>query len=99
MHELALARAVVATAERHAGGHRVTSISLRIGALRQVGADPLELYVGLVGRGTICDGAELRIERVPAMLTCCTEWEAPGFRCPVCGEAGTVVSGEEFDID
>jgi hydrogenase nickel incorporation protein HypA/HybF len=77
----------------------VTVIALRVGALRQVVAGSLELYVELVGRGTVCEGARLEIEHVPALLRCCGEWEAPPFRCPDCGSAGTVVAGEEFEVE
>ena len=71
MHELSLASAIVDTVERHAGGRPVRVIALRIGALRQVVPDSLELYVELVGRGTVCEGARLELELVPARLRCC----------------------------
>jgi hydrogenase nickel incorporation protein HypA/HybF len=100
VHELSLASAIVDTVERHADGRSVSVITMRVGALRQVVPDSLELYVDLVGRGTICDGARLDVEVVPARLSCCgTEWEPPSFRCPSCGGGGTVVSGDEFLVE
>ena len=99
MHELALASAVVNTVERHAEGRGVRAITLRVGALRQVVAGSLELYVELVGRGTVCDGARLELEFVPARLRCCGEWEPPPFRCASCGGAGEVVAGNEFLVE
>jgi hydrogenase nickel incorporation protein HypA/HybF len=100
VHELSLAGAIVDTVERHAGGRRVSLISLRVGALRQVVPDSLEFYVELVGRETVCDGARLEVELVPARLACCGgEWEPPSFRCPECGGRGTVVSGDEFMVE
>jgi hydrogenase nickel incorporation protein HypA/HybF len=100
MHELSLARAIVDAAERHAEGRPVRAIALRVGALRQVAPDPLALYLGHVARGTLCEGAELRLERVPARLACCgAEWEPPGFRCPTCGGGGEVVAGDEFLVE
>jgi hydrogenase nickel incorporation protein HypA/HybF len=90
----------VDTAVRHAEGRRVTVIALRIGALRQVVPDSLELYVELVSRGTVCEGARLDVEHVPARLRCCgEEWEPPGFRCPTCGGGGEVVAGDEFLVE
>jgi hydrogenase nickel incorporation protein HypA/HybF len=100
MHELSLASAIVDTVERHAEGRPVSVITMRVGALRQVVPDSLELYVDLVGRGTVCDGARLEVEFVPARLACCGgEWAPPSFRCPNCGGGGTVVSGDEFLVE
>ena len=88
------------TVERHAGGRRVSVISLRVGALRQVVPDSLELYVEMVGRGTVCEGARLDLDLVPARLRCCgAEWEPPSFRCPPCGGGGEVVAGDEFLVE
>jgi hydrogenase nickel incorporation protein HypA/HybF len=100
VHELSLASAVVDTVERHAGGRPVAAIEMRIGALRQVVPESLELYVEIVGRGTVCEGAQLEVELVPARLACCGgEWEPPSFRCPSCGGGGTIVAGDEFLVE
>lgn len=100
MHELSLASAIVDTVERHAGGERVSVITLRVGALRQVVPESLELYVDIVGRGTVCEGARLDVELVPARLACCgVEWEPPSFRCPSCAGGGEVISGDEFLVE
>jgi hydrogenase nickel incorporation protein HypA/HybF len=104
VHELSLAGAIIDTVERHAAGRRVTVVYLRVGHLRQVVPSSLEFYFEHVARGTVCDGARLELELVPAALRCgCgQEWtlEDPVFRCPACGQAGAeVVSGEEFLVD
>jgi hydrogenase nickel incorporation protein HypA/HybF len=100
VHELSLASAIVDTVERHADGRPVSVITMRIGALRQVVPESLELYVEIVGRGTVCEGAHLEYEVVPARLACCGgEWEPPSFRCLSCGGGGTVVSGDEFMVE
>jgi hydrogenase nickel incorporation protein HypA/HybF len=100
VHELSLASAIIDTVERHAGGRPVTVIAMRVGALRQVVPESLELYVDIVGRGTVCEGARLELDLVPARLSCCGgEWEPPSFRCPRCGGAGDVVSGDEFLVE
>ena len=64
----------------------------------------LAFYFELVARGTVCEGARLEQELVPARLRCrCGhEWELDGidFRCAACGAADvTVVSGEEFLVE
>jgi hydrogenase nickel incorporation protein HypA/HybF len=100
LHELSLASAVVDTVERHADGRPVRAIALRVGALRQVVPESLEFYLGVVGRDTVCERAELQLEVVPARLACCgEEWQPPSFRCPRCGGAGEVTAGDEFLVD
>ncbi len=105
MHELSLSGAIVNTVVKHAEGRRVSVVSLRIGRLRQVVPDTLEFYFGFVADGTVCAGARLEQEIVPAVLRCeaCDDdWEIgfPVFRCPSCGGAEVeVVSGEEFEVE
>ena len=105
MHELSIASAIVATAEKHAQGSPVSVVTVRAGGLRQVVPDSLEFYWDIVTRGTVCEGARLDLEIVPAALACnaCShEWalETPVFRCPVCGETEVaVVSGEELQVE
>jgi hydrogenase nickel incorporation protein HypA/HybF len=105
VHELALASAVVEAVVRHAEGRRVTVVSMRIGALRQVVPESLEFCFGIVARESVCEGARLDYEVVPAALSCrdCgSEWklERPPFTCPSCN-SGVVkaVAGEEFLIE
>jgi hydrogenase nickel incorporation protein HypA/HybF len=108
MHELSLASAIVNTVAKHADGRKVSLVSLRVGRLRQVVLPTLEFYFEIVGRDSVCEGARLEIEDVPARLRCggCEQsWEieVPAFVCPRCGvgEAGAieVVSGEEFEVE
>ena len=105
MHEFSIASAVVDTAVRHAAGRRVTVVSVRAGRLRQVVADSLVFAFGLVSRETVCDGARLEYEEVPARLRCeaCdAEWEIemPVFRCPACGTGDVeVLTGEELEVE
>jgi hydrogenase nickel incorporation protein HypA/HybF len=105
MHELSLSSAVVNTAVKHAGGHRVELVSLRIGRLRQVVPETLEFYFDFVARDTVCDGARLEYEIIDARLRCkpcATEWgiEIPAFRCPTCGGSDVeVASGNEFEVE
>ena len=104
MHELSLAGAIVDTIERHAAGRRVTAVYLRVGHLRQVVPSSLAFYFEHVARGTLCEGARLEQELVPAVLRCGSghEWrlEELAFRCPVCaGPSTEVVSGEEFMVE
>jgi hydrogenase nickel incorporation protein HypA/HybF len=88
MHELSLAAAVIDTAERHAGGRRVTRVRLRLGELRQVVPDSLAFYFEHVARGTLCEGAVLEHEVVSARLGCATcgaTWDLDSVHAPGSG--------------
>ncbi len=102
MHELSIAGAVIDTAIKHAAGRRVTLVTVRAGALRQVVPDSLEFYFGFMTRDTLCEGARLELQVVPARLRCCgREWgiEEPDFRCPDCGQAAELVAGTELEVE
>jgi hydrogenase nickel incorporation protein HypA/HybF len=97
--------AIVDTVVRHAEGRRVTAVQVRLGHLRQVVPSSLAFYFELVSRETVCEGARLDQEIVPAALRCedCAHaWEIedmPFFRCPRCGSAQvTVETGEELEV-
>ena len=106
MHELSLSGAIVNTVVKHAQGRPVRVVSLRVGALRQVVPDTLDFYFGFVANGTVCEGARLEQELVPAKLRCAAcerEWEIelPVFMCPACGAGSRVevAAGDEFEVE
>jgi hydrogenase nickel incorporation protein HypA/HybF len=105
VHELSIASAVLETALRHAGGRRVTTVSVRAGAMRQVVPRSLEFYFDVVARDTPCEDAELRLIEIETELRCraCDlRWspQIPAFRCPACGGAEvTITAGQELDVD
>ena len=102
MHELSLAEAVVAIAERHAAGRRVLTVECTVGHLRQVVPSALEFAFQLLSSGTVLEGARLMIEQVPARGRCrgCgAETTMDGFplRCAACGSLDVeIVAGEEL---
>jgi hydrogenase nickel incorporation protein HypA/HybF len=105
VHELSISSAIVDTVVRHAEGRKVTSVTVRLGRLRQVVGPSLAFYFELVARETVCEGARLDQEVVPAALRCdmcehAWEIEMPLFRCPACGGTDvTVTSGEELEVE
>jgi hydrogenase nickel incorporation protein HypA/HybF len=105
VHELAIAQSVVAIAERHAAGRRVTCIDVKVGHLRQVVPSALEFAFALLVEGTALDGAELRIEDVPAAglcRSCEAETPLPTFplQCIHCGGFDIeLTAGEELLVD
>jgi hydrogenase nickel incorporation protein HypA/HybF len=105
MHELSIAEAIVAVAERHAAERAVHAVEVRVGHLRQVMPGALEFAFELTATGTCLDGAELRIERVPAAgrcRDCGAETVLEGFplTCAACGGLNVeVTAGEELLVD
>lgn len=110
MHELALSRAIVDAAERHAGGAPVSAVHVRLGSLRQAVPESLRFYFGVVARETACADARLELEPVAALLRCprCgREWdpappplaehEAPAPAVPSFGCPVCGVGGEVLD--
>jgi hydrogenase nickel incorporation protein HypA/HybF len=105
MHELSIAEAIVAVAERHAAGRAVHAVDVRIGHLRQVVPGALEFAFELTAKDTSLDGAELRIEQVAAAgrcRICGADSELDGFplTCAACGGLDVeVTAGEELLVD
>jgi hydrogenase nickel incorporation protein HypA/HybF len=105
LHELSIADAIVATAVRHARDRRVALVEVKIGHLRQVVPSALSFAFELVSTGTPVEGAELRIENVPARVMCraCgAESEAAEFPlgCASCRSFHVdVVGGDELLVD
>jgi hydrogenase nickel incorporation protein HypA/HybF len=115
VHELSIANAIVAAAERHAEGRRVTVVRAQVGRLRQVVPETLAFYFPIAARETLCEDAEFEWEPVGSLLRCGAcgeEWDpAPPpahtgeelivrFGCPSCESSDhEVVSGEELIVD
>jgi hydrogenase nickel incorporation protein HypA/HybF len=105
MHELAIAEAIIAIAERHAAGRRVTRVEVKVGHLRQVVPSALEFAFQLSTEGTVLEGAELALEVVPAAGRCracgaTTELHHFPLLCSACGGYDLeLLRGEELLVD
>lgn len=108
MHELAVTESILNIAARHAHqaeASRVTDIHIVLGQLSSIVDDSVQFYWELISQGTICSGAILHFERVPAKLVCkeCdTEYtiEEGLTPCPNCGSIRVkITAGEEFWLD
>ena len=105
MHELSIAEGVVEVALRHAGGRRVAAVELKVGHLRQVVPSALEFAFELVSEGTLLEGAELRMEEVPAAgrcRSCGMDTPLPELPlcCRRCGSGDVEIRrGEELLVD
>jgi hydrogenase nickel incorporation protein HypA/HybF len=105
MHELSIAEAIVAIADRHAAGRRVTRVEVAVGHLRQVVPPALEFAFELVAQGTAIEGAELVLDEVDARgrcRACGAQSRLDGFplTCRACGGHDVeVVAGEELRVE
>lgn len=108
MHELSVTENILDIALRYArpeGASRVTSIHLLIGRLSSIVDDSVQFYWDFVSQDTICQGARLEFERVPARLLChaCgNEYtlESDLTPCPRCQSSQvTILAGEEFRVE
>ena len=107
MHELSIVLSLVGVAERaanEAGVPRVRRIEILVGELRAVEPHALASCFAYAAEGTICEGATLDIETVPARGTCpaCGS-HSPIVRfrvvCPRCGFSPmSVVAGNELHL-
>lgn len=108
MHELAITQNILRIANEHAaraGAQRVTDLYLVIGQLSSIVDDSVQFYWDIISKGTLCAGATLHFERIPARLRCqqCgTEYglERELTTCPSCQSArAQVIQGEEFRLE
>ena len=108
MHELAVTESLLDIAVRHAnqaGATRVTDLYLVIGQLASIVDDSVQFYWDFVSQDSICAGARLHFQRVPARLLCLdcdTTYTLSGelATCPDCNSAHVkVIAGEEFRLD
>jgi hydrogenase nickel incorporation protein HypA/HybF len=98
-----MVRSLLDEAERCArerGARSVHRLHLRVGALSGVETDLLEAAYATFREGTLCAGARLEIERVPARWSCprCRVELAPGtgLCCGRCGAPARLESGDEI---
>ena len=96
MHELSVVAGLFEILEekaREAGAVRVTEVTVRVGRLSGVVPDLLESAFEAFKKGTIADGAALRVEVPPLRVRCrsCGKEAGTGeplFACPSCGTPG-----------
>lgn len=110
MHELPVTQSILDVVLRHAERHQVKkihAINLAIGALSDLQDEWIQSYFDYIGKGTLAEGARLKIERVPVVFrcrACAGEFEADvremrDITCPTCGKGDLeLVSGREYYI-
>jgi hydrogenase nickel incorporation protein HypA/HybF len=107
MHEMSIAQSLLNIILQEGETHqvrRVVSVALKVGELSSVVPESLRFCFELIAQGTIVEGAELQIERVPVTCRCedCgTEFSVEHliFICPSCHSRRVeVLSGRELNI-
>ncbi len=107
MHELAVTESLLQVVLRHAragGASKVLSVGIRIGEVSDLVDEWVQRYFDHLSRGTIAEGALIRIERIPATFRCdaCGDVfpadprTCEAIRCPLCASGEiTLVTGRE----
>jgi len=102
MHELALCRSILGIGVRACGGRPVSSVTVDVGALRQVVGPTLVQCWEFVTPGTPLAGSRLVVNDIPAVIKCVqcgaqTLLAQPYMICGTCGSGQVdVVTGREF---
>lgn len=108
MHELPVTESILEIASKHAanaGALRVTGINIVIGQLSSIVDDSIQFYWEILAKNSLCEGAVLHFERIPARLKCnqcANEFGIDGSMspCPKCGSPFfKLISGQEFYVD
>ena len=108
MHEMAVTEQILEIAVRsanEAGGHQVTDLYLVLGELSTFVDESVQFYWDIISANTLCAGAALHFERIPAQLSCLDchhTYTIPDrlVSCPQCGSIRVQpLAGEEFRVD
>lgn len=108
MHEFGLMSQLLQAVEAKAqemGCRPILAINLLIGDRASIVDDSLLFYFDMLAPGTLAEGADLNVRRIPSRFYCgrCHEKFTPGggnFNCPTCGQVGTVTTeGSELLIE
>jgi hydrogenase nickel incorporation protein HypA/HybF len=110
MHELQVTKSIFQIVHKHAiksNVNNVHSINLEIGALSDLQSEWLQRYFDRLSRGTVVEGAQLKITRVPAKFQCSQchqsfEIVSPfkgALSCQKCKSSDvSLISGREYHV-
>ncbi len=111
MHELSVINSILNVVLAHGrrnDARRIAAVHLRVGELCDLQNEWMQRYFDMVSKGTIAQGALLKIEMVPARMkctACAEEFEVnmqalDGLQCPKCGDKkANLISGREYFIE
>jgi hydrogenase nickel incorporation protein HypA/HybF len=101
MHEYSIIQSLVDSVESSVmKDARVHRIEVKIGELSGVDCELLATAYEVFREGTICEHADMRIERIPASWQCpkCSQPIVRGtmLRCRTCNEPAHLAAGDEI---
>ena len=108
MHELAVTENILEIASRHgklAGAKRITDIYIVMGKLSSIVDDSVQFYWDILTEKSICEGAILHFDRIPAQMQCLDCENIYSIvqeltPCPICNSSNIkVITGDEFWLD
>ena len=107
MHEMAIAEGILNIAFDYAEKNRaskITKITLKLGEMSGVELEALNVSFDVLTKGTVAEGAELEVKRVPLMGKCnkCGKEfhiEQYNFFCPECDGILILQSGRELQVE
>lgn len=108
MHEMSLMGGVFEAIEKTLTQHKVkqvTRVKLKVGELTNAQPEALKMAFEAYSQGTVCEGAELLVERIPVRgrcRNCQKEFNVKTlfFLCPHCGESRIeIIEGEELLLE
>lgn len=107
MHEFAITQGILDVTLKGAkeqGAIKINTVYLKVGAMSDIVDDCVQFYFEQLSKGTIAEGAQLQVEKVPARAKCnnCQaefEPEEFFFQCSSCGQFGAqIISGKELEV-
>jgi len=104
MHELSITQSVIEICEQNAGGRRVLSVTLEVGELSGILPDAVEFCFEACSKGTLLEGARLKIDRVSPKghcRECESDFPVSAYydSCPSCGGYTVeLLTGEEMRV-
>ncbi len=101
MHEYSIVQSLLTRVEEEAsarGAKRVVKLWVALGELSGVEPELLATAYDMFRERTICEGAPMELERVPAAWVCrrCSRTLTSGLRCPQCDVPATLARGDEI---
>ncbi len=111
MHELPIVQSIFDICVKHATANsvkKIIAVNLKVGEVSDLQDEWIQRYFDFLSKGTIVEGAKLKIERVPLVVQCklCSESFRVDLRdsrkveCPKCqGTDFAYVSGREYTVD
>ncbi|WP_179122189.1 hydrogenase maturation nickel metallochaperone HypA [Caloramator quimbayensis] len=108
MHELSIIEGIIKITEEEVKKYevnRIIQIRLKVGIISGIMPSLLQEYFSIASKGTVVEGAVLKIETVPLRIKClnceCENiMENIKIKCPICKSSDLkILSGRELYID